>query len=58
MGLQLTMAKSAIRGTHLFRMTGADLAWIDGIDGYTALKMVSEVGTDMTKRENAKRFAS
>ena len=44
--------------THLFRMTGVDLTWIDGIDGYTALKVVSEVGTDMTKRENAKRFAS
>ena len=35
-----------------------DLTWIDDIDGYTALKVVSEVGTDMTKRENAKRFAS
>ena len=30
-----------------------DLTWIDGIDGYTALKVVSEVGTDMTKWENA-----
>ena len=43
---------------YLFQMTGVDLTWIDGIDGYTALKMVSEVGTDMTKWENAKRLAS
>ena len=35
--------------THLFRMTGVDLTRIDGIDGFTALKLVSEIGTDMTK---------
>ena len=35
--------------THLYRMTGVDLTQIDGVDGYTALKVVSEVGTDMTK---------
>ena len=44
--------------TYLFRITGVDLTWIDGIDGYTALKVISEVGTDMTKWENAKHFAS
>ena len=31
--------------THLFRMTGVDLTRIDGIDGFTALKVVSEIGT-------------
>ena len=44
--------------THLFRMTGVDLTRIDGIDGFTALKVVSEVGTDMTKWPSAKHFAS
>ncbi len=44
--------------THLFRMTGVDLTEIDGVDGYTALKVVSEIGTDMTKWPTAKHFAS
>ena len=39
--------------THLFRMTGVDLTWIDGIDGYAVLKVVSEAGMDMTKWANA-----
>ena len=34
---------------QLYRMTGVDLTRIDGVDGFTALKVVSEVGTDMTK---------
>ena len=44
--------------THLYRMTGVDLTRIDGIDGFTALKVISEIGTDMTKWATAKRFAS
>ena len=44
--------------SHLYRMTGVDLTRIDGVDGFTALKVVSEVGTDMTKWPSAKRFAS
>lgn len=39
-------------------MTGVDLTQIDGVDAYTALKVVSEVGTDMTKWPTAKHFAS
>ena len=39
-------------------MTRVDLTKIDGVDGFTALKVVSEVGTDMTKWESAKHFAS
>ena len=35
-----------------------DLTRIDGVDGYTALKVVSEIGTDMSKWPSAKRFAS
>ena len=44
--------------THLYRMTGIDLTQIDGVDAYTALKVVSEIGTDMTKWTSAKHFAS
>ena len=44
--------------THLYRMTGVDLTQIDGVDAYTALKVVSEIGTDMTKWPSAKHFAS
>ena len=43
---------------HLYRMTGVDLTRIDGVDAYTALKVVSEIGTGMTKWPSAKHFAS
>ena len=43
---------------QLYRMTGVDLTRIDGVDGYTALKVLSEIGTDMTKWPSAKHFAS
>ena len=35
-----------------------DLTRIDGVDAYTALKVISEIGTDMTKWPSAKHFAS
>ena len=44
--------------THLYRMTGVDLTQIYGVDAYTALKVVSEIGTDMMKWTSAKHFAS
>ena len=44
--------------THLYRMTGVDLTRIDGVDAYTALKVIGEIGTDMTKWPSAKHFAS
>ena len=44
--------------THLYRMTGVDLTRIDGVDGFTALKVISEIGTDMTQWPSAKHFAS
>ncbi len=34
-------------------MTGVDLTRIDGIDGFTALKVISEIGADMTKWPSA-----
>ena len=43
---------------HLYRMTGVDLTRIDGVDAYTALKVVSEIGTDMTRWPGAGHFAS
>ena len=42
----------------LYRMTGVDLTRIDGIDVYTALKVISEVGTDMSRWKSSKQFAS
>ena len=39
-------------------MTGVDLTRTDGVDSYTALKVVSETGTDMTKRPSGGHFAS
>ena len=44
--------------SQLYRMTGVDLTRIDGVDGFTALKVISEIGTDMTKWPSAKHFAS
>ncbi len=44
--------------THLYRITGVDLTRIYGIDGFTALKVVSEIGPDMTKWPSVKHFAS
>ena len=44
--------------THLYQMTEVDLTRIDGVDAYTALKVISEIGTDMTKWPSTKHFAS
>ena len=43
---------------HLYRMTGVDLASIDGVDSHTALKVISEIGVDMGRWPSAKHFAS
>jgi transposase len=42
----------------LVRMSGVDLTSIDGIDTTTALKILSEVGTDMSRWKSSKHFAS
>ena len=44
--------------SHLYRMTGVDLTTVDGMDAFTALKVVSEIGTDMAGWQSAKHFAS
>lgn len=43
---------------HLFRVAGVDLTTIDGIDTYTALKLISEIGVDMSPWPSAKHFGS
>ncbi len=44
--------------SHLFRMTGVDLTAIEGIQAHTALKVIGEIGLDMTRWPNSKHFAS
>lgn len=44
--------------THLFRVCGVDLTRIDGIDITTALKVIAEVGPDLSRFKSAKHFAS
>jgi transposase len=43
---------------YLNAMTGVDLTQIDGIDALTALKVISEIGLDMTRWPTGKHFAS
>jgi hypothetical protein len=45
-------------GEALQRMTGVDLTRIDGIDTNTALKIIAEIGIDMSRWKTAKHFAS
>ncbi len=44
--------------TQLFRMCGVDLTRIDGVDVTTALAVVSEIGTDMSRFLTVKHFTS
>ena len=44
--------------TELFRMTGADLTQIDGIDVTTAMTILSEAGSDMSKWKTEHHFVS
>jgi transposase len=46
-----------IRST-LHRLTGADLSQIDGITPHSALRLVSEIGTDMTRWPSEHHFTS
>lgn len=43
---------------HLKRICGVDLTRIPGIEASTALKVISEIGTDMSRWKNSKQFAS
>ncbi len=42
----------------LYRLAGADLTQIDTIGPYTALQLVAEIGTDMTRWRTDKHFTS
>ena len=44
--------------TALFRLCGVDLTRIDGIDTATALKVLAEVGPELSRFKSAKHFAS
>jgi transposase len=44
--------------TPLHQLTGLDLSQIDGIAPYTALRLVSEIGTDMQRWPTEKHFTS
>jgi transposase len=44
--------------TYLFRICGVDLTAIDGIDTTTALKVIAEIGSDLSRFKSAKHFAS
>jgi transposase len=43
---------------HLFKMCGVDVTRVDGIDVSTALTVVSETGTDLSRFATDKHFAS
>ena len=43
---------------QLYRLTGVDLTRIDGIDSVTALTIVGEIGTDMSRWRTVKHFVS
>jgi transposase len=44
--------------TPLFRLSGVDLTAIEGVDENTALVLLSEIGTDMSRWPTEKHFAS
>jgi transposase len=44
--------------TPLHHLTGVDLSQIDGIGPYNALRLLSEIGTDMTRWPTDKHFTS
>jgi len=46
-----------VRG-ELYRMSGVDLTAIDGINDITALKVLAETGTDMSRWKSEKHFSS
>jgi len=43
---------------QVHRITGVDLTKIDGIDEHVALKLLSEIGTDMSRWPTVKHFTS
>lgn len=44
--------------SELYRLLGVDLTQIEGVSDVTALKVIAEIGTDMTRWKSEKHFAS
>lgn len=44
--------------SYLYRMTGVDLTRVDGLDSLTVLKILSEIGLDMSRWPTEKHFSS
>jgi transposase len=44
--------------TYLYQLTGVDLTRIDGIEAATALQLISEIGTDMSRWQTANHVVS
>ena len=44
--------------TYLYRITGVDLTSIDGIEAGSALALIAEIGTDMSRWKTANHFVS
>lgn len=44
--------------SHLIRITGVDLTAVPGIEASSALKIVSEIGLDLSRWKSSKQFAS
>lgn len=44
--------------THLFHLTGVNLASLPGVNSYTAFKVIAEIGLDMNRWPTEKHFAS
>ena len=42
----------------VYRLVGADLTQLDGLDGHSALKLIGEIGTDMSRWATDKHFTS
>ena len=42
----------------LYRMTGVDLTRIDGLEAYSVLKIISEIGLDMSRFPTVKHFCA
>lgn len=43
---------------HLIRMIGVDLTTIPGLEAYSVLKIISEIGLDLNRWKSSKQFAS
>ena len=44
--------------SELYRLLGVDLTQVEGVSDVTALKVIAEIGTDMTRWKSEKHFAS